>query len=158
MFAEVAFPIRSFQTFTYSVPKEHASKIHVGSRVYVPFRNKIIQGVVVNIKNTNSFQGPIKKIIRLVDNVNIITPSLWKLIKWVSNYYMTPIGKVANSVVPKSLSTNYKTQLEKYVEARKGINLKKLNDLKKIAPNQFLVYQALTKTAFLVKFRFCKIT
>jgi len=139
MFAEVAFPIRSFQTFTYSVPKEHASKIHVGSRVYVPFRNKIIQGVVVNIKNTNSFQGPIKKITRLVDNVNIITPSLWKLIKWVSNYYMTPIGKVANSVVPKSLSTNYKTQLEKYVEARKGINLKKLNDLKKIAPKQFLV-------------------
>tara|TARA_B100000212_G_scaffold148147_1_gene111315 strand:+ start:4751 stop:6988 length:2238 start_codon:yes stop_codon:yes gene_type:complete len=156
MFAEVAFPIRSFQTFTYSVPKEHASKIHVGSRVYVPFRNKIIQGVVVNIKNTNSFQGPIKKITRLVDNVNIITPSLWKLIKWVSNYYMTPIGKVANSVVPKSLSTNYKTQLEKYVEARKGINLKKLNDLKKIAPKQFLVYQALTKNNLPCKVSFFK--
>ena len=156
MFAEVAFPIRSFQTFTYSVPKEHASKIHVGSRVYVPFRNKIIQGVVVNIKNTNSFQGPIKKITRLVDNINIITPSLWKLIKWVSNYYMTPIGKVANSVVPKSLSTNYKTQLEKYVEARKGINLKKLNDLKKIAPKQFLVYQALTKNNLPCKVSFFK--
>ena len=156
MFAEVAFPIRSFQTFTYSVPKEHASKIHVGSRVYVPFRNKIIQGVVVNIKNTNSFQGPIKKITRLVDNVNIITPSLWKLIKWVSNYYMTPIGKVANSVVPKSLSTNYRTQLEKYVEARKGINLKKLNDLKKIAPKQFLVYQALTKNNLPCKVSFFK--
>ena len=156
MFAEVAFPIRSFQTFTYSVPKEHASKIHVGSRVYVPFRNKIIQGVVVNIKNTNSFQGPIKKITRLVDNVNIITPSLWKLIKWVSKYYMTPIGKVANSVVPKSLSTNYRTQLEKYVEARKGINLKKLNDLKKIAPKQFLVYQALTKNNLPCKVSFFK--
>lgn len=156
MFAEVAFPIRSFQTFTYSVPKEHASKIHVGSRVYVPFRNKIIQGVVVNIKNTNSFQGPIKKITKLVDNVNIITPSLWKLIKWVSNYYMTPIGKVANSVVPKSLSTNYRTQLEKYVEVRKGINLKKLNDLKKIAPKQFLVYQALTKNNLPCKVSFFK--
>ena len=145
MFAEVAFPIRSFQTFTYSVPKEHASGIQVGSRVYVPFRNKTIQGVVVNIKNTNSFQGPLKKIIRPVDNVNVITPSLWKLIKWVSNYYMTPIGKVANSVVPKSLSSSYKPQLEKYVKVRKRINIKKLNDLKKIAPKQFLVYQALTK-------------
>ena len=77
-----------------------------------PFRNKTIQGVVVNIKNTNSYQGPIKKIIKPIDNVNIITPSLWKLIKWVSNYYMTPIGKVANSVVPKSLSSSYKPQLK----------------------------------------------
>ena len=156
MFAEVAFPIRSFQTFIYSVPKEYASEIHVGSRVYAPFRNKIIQGVVVNIKNTNSFQGSIKKIGRPVDNVNIITPSLWKLIKWVSNYYMTPIGKVANSVVPKSLSISYKIQYEKYVEARKGINLKKLNDLKKIAPKQFLVYQALIKNSLPCKVSFFK--
>ena len=67
MFAEVAFPIRSFQTFTYSIPNEHAREIHVGIRVYVPFRNKTIQGVVVNIKNTNSFKGPLKKIIKPID-------------------------------------------------------------------------------------------
>ena len=75
MFAEVAFPIRSFQTFTYSVPKEHASEITVGSRVHVPFRNKTIHGIVVSIKNTSTFQGSLKKIIKPVDNVNVITPS-----------------------------------------------------------------------------------
>ena len=60
MFAEVAFPIRSFQTFTYSVPKEYAYQIHVGIRVSVPFRNKTIQGVIVEIKNTSSYKGPLK--------------------------------------------------------------------------------------------------
>ena len=64
MFAEVAFPIRSFQTFTYSqVPKEYAYEIHVGIRVYVPFRNKTIQGVIVNIKNTSSYKGALKKLL-----------------------------------------------------------------------------------------------
>ncbi len=147
MFAEVAFPIRSFQTFTYSVPKEYAHKIHVGIRVRVPFRNKTIQGVIVNIKNTNSYKGPLKKIIKPIDNVNIVTPPLWKLIKWVSNYYMTPIGKVANSVVPKSLSSSYKPQSEKYVEVIKEIDLGELNDLKKKAPKQYLVFKALKKTS-----------
>ena len=146
MFVEVAFPIRSFQTFTYSVPKEYAYEIHVGIRVYVSFRNKTMQGVIVNIGETSSYKGPIKKIIKPIDKVKVITPSLWKLIKWVSNYYMTPIGKVANSVVPKSLSSSYKPQSEKYVEIKKKIDSRELNDLKKIAPKQYLVYKALTKS------------
>ena len=50
MFAEVALPIRSFQTFTYSIPNEYASDVVIGTRVSVPFRNKTIQGIVVNIK------------------------------------------------------------------------------------------------------------
>ena len=50
MFAEVVFPIRSFQTFTYSISAQHISSIAVGTRVSVPFRNKIIQGIVVKIK------------------------------------------------------------------------------------------------------------
>tara|TARA_A100000164_G_scaffold200415_1_gene177950 strand:+ start:1931 stop:4168 length:2238 start_codon:yes stop_codon:yes gene_type:complete len=141
MFAEVAFPIRSFQTFTYSIPNKYVSDIYIGTRVSVPFRNKTIQGIVVNIKETNSYLGSIKKIIGLVDNVQVVTPPLWELIKWVSKYYMTPIGKVANSVVPKSLSTNYKPQLEKFVKAKKKVKLEKVFKLKKTAPKQYLVYK-----------------
>ena len=54
---------------------------------------------------------------------------------------MTPIGKVANSVVPKSLSSSYKPQSEKYVEVKKEIDLDELNNLKKNAPKQYLVYK-----------------
>ena len=70
---------------------------------------------------------------------------------------MTPIGKVANSVVPKSLSSSYKPQLEKYVEIKKEIDLDELNDLKKIAPKQYLVYKAPNKIICLVKFLHSKI-
>ena len=121
MFAEVAFPIRSYQTFTYLIPNDQLSEIHVGTRVYVPFKSKTIQGVVVYIKNTNSYTGSLKQIIKPIDNIKLITPSLWRLIKWVSKYYMTPIGKVANSVVPKSLSSSYKPRPEKYVRLKRTL-------------------------------------
>jgi len=145
MFADVAFPIRSFQTFTYSIPNEHASNIYIGTRVSVPFRNKAIQGIVVNIKKNNSYLGPIKKIIEPVDKVQVITLPLWDLIRWVSKYYMTPIGKVANSVVPKSLSSNFQPQLEKHVKAKKNNNLDTVIKLKKTAPKQFLVYKIISE-------------
>ena len=151
MFAEVALPIRSFQTFTYSIPNEYASDVVIGTRVSVPFRNKTIQGIVVNIKKTNSYLGSLKKIIEPVDKVQVVTPPLWELINWVSKYYMTPIGKVANSVVPRSLSSNYKPQLEKYVKAKKKVNLEKIIKLKKIAPKQYLVYKTVSEKNIIYK-------
>ena len=152
MFAKVAFPIRSFQTFTYSVPSKYISDIEVGTRVAVPFRNKTTQGVVVSIKNINSYNGPTKKIIKPVDKVKIITPSLWKLIKWVSKYYMTPLGKVANSVVPQSLSIRYAPQVEKYVKVFNKVDLEKLAELKKGRLNNIYYIMNLLKVIQSVKF------
>ena len=83
MFAEVAFPIRSFQTFTYSIPQKHISNIYIGTRVAVPLRQKIVHGIVVNIKKSHSYSGSLKHIIEPVDKIEIITPPLWELIKWV---------------------------------------------------------------------------
>ena len=66
MFAEVAFPIRSFQTFTYSISVQHISSIVVGTRVSVPFRNKIIQGIVVKIKKIIRTQVQLKELLSLL--------------------------------------------------------------------------------------------
>ena len=77
-------------------------------------------------KKNYSFSGPLKYIIEPIDKIEIITPPLWKLIKWVGKYYMTPIGKVANTVVPKSDSSNYSPQKQKYITVKKKINTTKL--------------------------------
>ncbi len=158
MFAEVAFPIRSFKTFTYLIPNHHISTIHVGTRVIVPLNKKTVKGIVVNIKNTNTFQGSLKKIIDPVDKFTIITPALWELIKWVSKYYMSPIGKVANSVVPKSLSTSYNPPTKKYISVQKKIKSEQLIKLKKRAPKQYLVYKLLCKENKLYNIDFLKNT
>ena len=41
------------------------------------------------------------------DDLPIMTPELWKLIQWMSQYYVTPLGQVGKAVLPKNLSTRY---------------------------------------------------
>ena len=99
MFVDVAFPISSFQIFTYKVPKELISKILVGCRVKAPFKNKIVYGMIISINNTTFFKGNLKSIIS-VDELCLINRELWALAKWVSSYYHSPIGKVIKSIIP----------------------------------------------------------
>ena len=65
MFAEVAFPISNFKTFTYKIPKNLIAETHIGSRVVVPFRKRQTEGIIVNIFKSSSFKGEIKLINKL---------------------------------------------------------------------------------------------
>ena len=120
MFAEVAFPISNFKTFTYEIPKNLIAEIHIGSRVVGPFRKRQLEGIIVNILKNSSFKGETRLINKLIDNYQIVTPELWELINWISNYNMTPLGQVAKTVFPKSLSTRYKPQTLWYVQSRRS--------------------------------------
>ena len=62
MFAEVAFPISNFQTFSYSIPNDLIKKVRIGSRVIAPFGNRSSQGIVVEVLKENSYKGKIKPI------------------------------------------------------------------------------------------------
>ena len=61
-----------------------------------------------------------------------MTPELWELINWISDYYMTPLGQVAKTVFPKSLSTRYISQKLWFVESRIDIDPLQFGKLKKI--------------------------
>ena len=93
MFAEVAFPISGYKTFIYLVPQNLRDTVQIGSRVNAPFGSRLVNGVIVKISNTTSFKGNIKQLIDCVDNLIIMTPELWSLIEWISEYYITPIGQ-----------------------------------------------------------------
>ena len=139
MFAEVAFPISNFKTFTYEIPENLIAEAHIGSRVVAPFRKQQIEGIIVNILKSNSFKGETRLINKLIDNYQIVTPELWELINWISNYYMAPLGQVAKTVFPKSLSTRYKPQKLWFVESRVDVDPLRFEKLKKRAPKQYEV-------------------
>ena len=142
MYVDVAFPIPSFQIFTYKVPKELISKIILGSRVKVPFKNKVIYGIIVSIKNNTLFKGNLKSII-FVDEISLINKELWNLAKWVSNYYHSPIGKVIKSILPFNISLEYKPSLLFYVSINKNIKEIDLDKLKLKAPKQYQLFNIL---------------
>ena len=145
MFADVSFPISSYQTFSYKVPKVLKEQVAIGVRVKVPFGNRKAQGIVVGIQKTTEFKGKISEIESLIDNKPVLNENLWSLIKWLSEYYYTPLGIAAKVVLPANLSTKYKPKNQLFVKA-----ISKENPLFKRAKAQKAVYDYLVSVNELV--------
>ena len=94
MYAEVCLPFFIDRTFTYLVPTERAEKIVVGSIVSIKFKNNICNGIVVSFSNTVLFKGKLNLILA-IDSKNNVPMELWKTLVWMEQYYITPIGKIA---------------------------------------------------------------
>ena len=125
MFAEVSFPISSYQTFSYKVPERLTKKITIGIRVKVPLGSRNVNGIVVGINNSSLFKGKIREIHDLIDDQQVLNDNLWSLIKWLSKYYNSPLGLAAKAVLPSNLSTKYKPKVETLVKA---LNVESFND------------------------------
>jgi len=142
MYVDVAFPISQYQVFTYSVPEQYRNIVNIGVRVQAPIGKRVSKGVIVRISENSQFKGKIRKIIGIVDDTPIFDEHLWKLIKWISSYYFTPIGKAA-TVIPQNLSVDYKPQERWFVESNS--NNIEVDELVKKAPSQYKVLSELNK-------------
>ncbi|MBF88881.1 MAG: primosomal protein N' [Candidatus Marinimicrobia bacterium] len=143
MFADVSFPISSWKTFTYSVPSDFHSIIQIGCRVIAPLGNRRkVQGVVVGINKTPKFKGGLQPIYEIMDDTPILDETLWKLICWVSNYYLTPLGQVVRSAVPSEISRDFHTSsiLKVNIISKDKRIIEKLE---KTAPRQYEIYQTI---------------
>lgn len=145
MYADVSFPISSWRVFTYSVPKRLNGVIQTGSRVRAPLgRRHNVQGVVVGLDEKARFKGRIQPISEIVDDVPLLDETLWKLINWVSHYYLTPLGQVMRSAVPAGLSRSYKPAQVLEV-AIVDSEQSAVRELKTKAPKQYEVFSAISE-------------
>ena len=143
MFAEVSLPISSFQTFTYSIPEDLKKEAIISVRVQVPFGNRKVSGIIVSLIHKSSFDGQLKSIIKIDPNTLILSKELWKLVKWISHYYVTPIGLAYNTVLPFSLLKDYSPRQAWFAKFKDSANLSTLEGLQKSSPKQFLVYNTI---------------
>lgn len=99
------------QTFTYSIPPQLLPDIKTGILVIVPFHGRRIQGVIVAIKQFSNLaiKNKLKPIIKIIDTNPVIDGIHLELAKWMSEYYLVPIGEVIFSMIPpvaiRSIST-----------------------------------------------------
>lgn len=117
MFADVSFPISSYQTFSYEIPESLLGKVKVGVRVNVTLGRQKTQGIVIGLKQEAGFKGRIRPIEALVDDQPVLDRHLWKLINWLADYYNTPVGVAAKTTLPANLSTRYKPQTQMLVKS-----------------------------------------
>jgi primosomal protein N' (replication factor Y) (superfamily II helicase) len=98
-FCDVALPVPLDMAFTYHVANGSAPV--VGGRVLVPFREKRLSGIVVGLHD----QAPTVKtrnVLSVLDAEPVLDAQLMKLGKWISDYYLAPLGEVFRSMLPLS--------------------------------------------------------
>ena len=143
MYADVSFPISSWQVFTYRVPRELNGIIQTGSRVRARLgRRSNVQGVVVGLKEKARFKGQIQPISEIVDDIPLLDETLWQLLSWVSRYYLTPIGQVMRSAIPPRFSRHYKPAEILEVSAMEATD-EAVEELRKKTPKQHELFMAI---------------
>ena len=103
-FIDVIIPIPIKSTFTYSVNEDEFNFIKPGFRVMVPFgKSKFTTGIVAQKHNKIPISYEPKEIEFIIDNEPCVTQNQLIFFKWISEYYMTPIGQVIKIALPKLL-------------------------------------------------------
>lgn len=112
LFVDVILPVPIRNEFTYRVPFELNDAVFNGARVVVPFgRNKLNTGIITRIHEEIPKAYQSKYIEFLLDDRPIITPKQYTFWKWISSYYMAPIGDVMNAALPSNFKLASETQV-----------------------------------------------
>ncbi len=136
MYVDVILPLPLDGVFTYSVPSELERQVAVGHRVLVPFgRNKTYVGIVAKVLFTVDglqFTGDYsaaeerpaskssvnyKDVLQVLDASPILLDSQLNLWRWISDYYLSPIGEVYKAALPAGLKAEdgYRPKTETYI-------------------------------------------
>ena len=104
MFVDIILPVPLDGTFTYSVPQQLEGQVRAGVRVLVPFgRSKTYVGIVASTQGTVPSVSQIKSVLQVLDASPVLTDTQMRLWKWISDYYMSPIGEVMKAALPSGL-------------------------------------------------------
>lgn len=164
-FVQVILPVPIHKEFTYRVPNELAEQIDIGKRVVVPFgKSKLITGIISKITDLAPTDHQAKYVEHLLDDTPIITGNQFKFWRWISSYYMAPIGDVMNAALPSNFKLASETKLALHpdydekqplserhalivdaLEANETMDLKQLADLVKIKSIQPIIKQLIDK-------------
>jgi primosomal protein N' (replication factor Y) len=104
----IAFNLPLDSLYTYSVPKHLYDDAEVGKRVLAPLGRRNYTGVITAVTEKPSYTTNIKDIIKILDDFPIINDELMKFCRWISNYYLAPLGEVLAAAVPKGMEVSNK--------------------------------------------------
>lgn len=124
----VAFESGADTEFDYLVPDE-LWPIEVGQRVKAPFgrANKLETGFCVeaDVASEKSFASrgkgrKLKIISSVIDKAPLLDAELMELARWISGYYICPLGQVLAAMVPGAVKKASGVKTEKQVYLAKG--------------------------------------
>src|SRR5438445_303439 len=100
-YCDVAVPVPLDQVFTYRLPE--GVRPSAGGRVLVPFRQQRTIGIVTELHD-RAPKVLAKNVLEALDENEspALREELLRLGKWISEYYLAPLGEVFRSMLPLS--------------------------------------------------------
>ena len=98
-YVDVAVALPVFNTYTYRVPEDLLPHIENGKRVLIPFGHRRATGYILGpAKPLEDRQT--KEVVEILDEKPLFPESMISFFKWVSDYYLYPIGQVIENSLP----------------------------------------------------------
>lgn len=131
----------------YLIPIEWQGLLLPGMRVKVPVRNSIRLATVFEIKEKSS-HGALKTLYEAISEKPYLSAELFKLARFVANYYCAPLRKVLKVILPPSVRTGAKSKEQLFIQSSLTANeLKSLCEtLRQKHPKQVQILDELLKT------------
>lgn len=100
---QIALPLPLEALFTYSVPEDLRPFVRIGMRVLVPFGRKKLTGFVVDDLAEPQAGQRLQPVAGLLDTFQAFDESMLAFARWISEYYMTPLGQTLSAMLPPGI-------------------------------------------------------
>ena len=102
---EVAVGLPIFKTFHYRIPEKMKDSLGVGMRVLVPFKGRKVTGFSINLleQPPKGVGERLREVEDLLDEAPLIDPQMLRFYRWISDYYLYPLGEVIKTGLPPGL-------------------------------------------------------
>jgi len=102
---EVAVGLPVFKTFHYRIPEKMIGSLQVGMRVLVPFKGRKVTGFSIDLLDQppKGVEEKLREVEDLLDEAPLIDPQMLRFCRWISDYYLYPLGEVIKTGLPPGL-------------------------------------------------------
>ncbi len=104
---EVVVPLPFEKSFHYLVPPELIQQAQPGRRVFVPFGGRKLTAYVLGNVESSESSG-LKTVIDVLDDEPLWTDGELEFFRWVSSYYLYPLGEVFKTALPSGINIQSK--------------------------------------------------
>jgi len=93
--------------FDYLVPDHLEDSVELGKRVKAPFGQRSLSDYIVGLsERPPALDTRLKEIIGIIDEAPILSDRLMRLARWMSEYYLCPLGEAIGAFTPPGLIEN----------------------------------------------------
>jgi primosomal protein N' (replication factor Y) len=102
---EVTVGLPVFKPFHYRIPEKMRNSLQIGMRVLVPFKGRKVTGFSIDLleEPPKGVEEKIQEVEGLLDEAPLIDPLMLRFYRWISDYYLHPLGEVIKTGLPPGL-------------------------------------------------------